>query len=122
MQKGQTLVMLLVFVIIGITIAAGSAVVIGINSLGAQKAQQSLNSLYVAESGVENALLRLLRDPNYNGETLPVGDGSVTITITGTTTKTITAVGTNGNFKRQIQVVAGYINNVLTVTSWKETS
>lgn len=119
-QNGQTLVMLLVFVIIAITITSTAAIVVAINALGSQKMHQSLNAFYAAESGAENALLRLLRDPNYSGETLTVGDGLTTITVTGSSTKTINVTGTNGNFQRKIQVVASYVNNVLTVVSWKE--
>ncbi len=119
-QSGQTLVMLLVFVIISITITSAATVVVIVNSLGSQKMQQSLNAFYAAESGVENALLRLLRDPNYSGETLTVGDGSATITVSGSSTKTINVTGINGNFQRRIEVVCGYVNNVLTVSSWKE--
>jgi hypothetical protein len=74
----------------------------------------------VAESGAENAIIRLLRDPNYTGETLTVGTGTAVITVTGTTTKTIISSGTNGSYLRKVQIVVGYVNNVLTISSWEE--
>lgn len=65
-------------------------------------------------------MLRLLRDPDYSGETLTVGDGTATITVTGTTTKTITSEGDYNGFKRKIEVVGTFTNDVFDVTSWEE--
>lgn len=72
-----------------------------------------------SESGIENALLRLIRNPDYAGETLQVGDISVVITVTGTTPKTITAVSTYENTEFISQATATYVQNQLTVTSWR---
>lgn len=119
-MKGQALITLLFFIVIASTVTAASVVIIMTDSSAATKMQEGTRAYYVAESGVENALLRLLRDPSYTGETLPVSDGSVTITVSGTGPYTILAVGTVGNFQRTIQVNASYTNNILSVTSWQE--
>ena len=74
----------------------------------------------IAESGAENAIIRLIRNPNYAGETLTVGNGSATITVSGSSTKTIVSEGVRGNFRRKVQVVGGYVNNIFTPTSWTE--
>ena len=74
----------------------------------------------VAEAGVEDALIRLLREPSYSGSTVPVGnfDAAVTVTTTGST-KTIESVGVVNDFKRKIVVEADYSNNLI-VNFWRE--
>jgi hypothetical protein len=121
-RKGQALVALLVFMIIAITITSAAIVIAIINSQGASNFYQGLATLDIAESGTENALIRLLRDPNYPGdpEPFPVGEGSTIATVSGTTTKTINATGYLGNFSRKIQVTVVYNNNMMTIQSWKE--
>lgn len=117
---GQTMVTLLFFVVIALTITSAAVAMVITNSQSTTKFEQGLLAYYVAEGGVENALLRLLRNPNYTGETLSVGEGTAVITVAGTDPKTITSLGTVRNFSRKIQLVAEYTNNILSVTSWKE--
>lgn len=120
LHRGQALITLLVFTVISIIITTGAVSVIIINSKSTSKFQQGVDAYYVAESGAENGLLRLLRDPSYTGETLTVGDGIATISVTGTSTKTLTSVGKIGNFTKTIQITATYVNNILSIRSWKE--
>lgn len=120
-KSGQTLTALLVFMAIATTITAAAVVVIISGSTAASKYQQGIMTMQFAESAGENALLRLLRNPNYTGETLPVDGGSAVITVTGTTTKVIDVTATFGNFTRKMRLNAGYINGALTVTPpWTE--
>lgn len=119
-QKGQALITLLFFVLISLTITTGAIIIIIANSISVSKFQEGTLAYYVAESGAENALLRLLRDPNYTGETLTVGVGTAVITVTGTNPKTVVAVGLNGNFKRTVQVEMNYNNGYYTFSNWKE--
>lgn len=120
MQKGQTLITLIIFMVMSITIVSASVAVLFINTSSTRTIGNGVEAYYIAEGGAENAILRLLRNPNYTGESLQVGLGTATITVTGTDPKTIVSIGRIGNFTRQIQVTAGYTNNVLTVSSWKE--
>lgn len=119
-QSGQALVTLLFFMIIAITITSSAVVVIILNSQSASKVARTQEAFAAAESGAENALLRLLRDPNYSGEIMPVNTSTATITVSGTSPITITSVGKSGEFLRTIQAQAEYANNILTVNSWKE--
>jgi hypothetical protein len=119
-ESGQTLIALLIFMIVAISVMTTSVILISANSIAASKVEQSISAYNTAESGAENALLRLLRDPFYTGETITVDSGTAVTTVSGTTTKTITSTGTSGNFIRKIQVVVDYNNNIMTVTSWKE--
>ena len=119
-ESGQALITLLFFVLISLTITSGAIIIIIINSLSVSKSQEGTLAYYIAESGVENAMLRLLRDPNYAGETLIIGESTVIITVTGSNPKTAVAVGQNGNFKRTIQVDMDYNNGYYIISNWKE--
>lgn len=119
-KRGQTLVILIIYVLVAITITSAAVVIMATNSKGTDKVYQGTTAYDVAESGAETAMLKLLRDPNYTGESLTVNGGTATITITGTTTKIITSKGSLGNFTRSVQATVDTSNNILTVTSWKE--
>jgi hypothetical protein len=122
LQKGQTLVTLLVFMVVAITVTSSAAMIILNNTLNASKAEQGTVAMTIAESGIENAMLRILRSSTYTGETLAVGQGTAIITVTTNgSTKTITSTGTFFNTKRKLQVTVGYNAGLLVVTPpWQE--
>jgi hypothetical protein len=117
---GQALVTLLIFMVIAVTVTAAAVSLVIINSVSTSKTQQAALVYSVAESGAENAVLRLLRNPFYTGETLAIGDGTAVITVTGTNPKIITSTGTIGTFKRTIEIQVSLTNNIMTIQSWKE--
>lgn len=119
-QKGQALITLLFFVIIGVTIISAAVIVILTNSLSGSRMEQGFGAYAVAEAGIENALLRLDRNPYYTGETLSVGNGTATITVSGNNLITILSVGTLYNAVRKVQATVTNNNNAFTVTAWKE--
>ena len=118
--KGQALITLLFFVVIAVTITTAAVVIIMSGNVSATSLEQGTRAYYVSEAGVENALIRILRDPSYTGETLTIDDGSVQVTVTGSGPYVILSKGVVGNFARSIQVNAQFVNYVLTVTSWNE--
>ncbi|MDP1743577.1 MAG: hypothetical protein Q8L51_02195 [Candidatus Amesbacteria bacterium] len=120
MKKGQTLVVLLVFIAIAMAIVVAAVSSVINSTTGGSQYEIGQSAYLLAESGLEEAMLRLLRDPAYTGETLTTADGSTTIIVTGTIQKIIISTATVGNSTRKIQVEAEYINNVLTVISWNE--
>lgn len=120
-QSGNSLIMLLVFSVVATTVAAAAVAVIINVSQASGKVEGRVMAAQVAESGMENALMRLLRNPNYTGEILPVGTGTATISVTGTTTKTITSIGRINNFLQTIEVIVTYNDSIMSVSSWKET-
>jgi len=120
-QSGQALVTLLFFIIISVTLTTAAIIVIVVNSKSITQVDQANFSRSIAESGVENALLRLLRNPGYTGETVNINGGNVTVQVTSNgTTYTITSVGKIGFFVHTIQAIATMTNDTLTVASWKE--
>ena len=119
-QRGQTLIILLIYMVVAIIVTTASIALVINSSRGTDKVYQGANSLDIAESGAETAMIKLLRDPNYIGETVTVGNGQAVITVNGTNPKIIVSKGTLNNFTRTIQVIVDTSNNVLTATSWKE--
>jgi hypothetical protein len=111
---------MLTYMIIAIVVTTASITLVLNSSSGTDKVYQGANSLDIAESGAETAMIKLLRNPNYTGETLTVGGGQAVITITGTNPKKVISKGTLNNFTRTIQVMVDTSNNTLTATSWKE--
>ena len=119
-QKGQTLVILLTYMIIAVIVTTASIALVLNSSRSTDKVYQGTNSLEIAESGAETAMIKLLRNPTYAGETLSVGNGQSIITVNGFNPKTILSRGSLNNFSRTIQVIVDTNNNTLTITSWKE--
>lgn len=118
---GQAMVTLLFFVVMAITITAGAVTVLFSNSLSGTRFQQGSIAYEVAQSGADNAILRLMRDSSYTGETLPVGNGTATITVTKSgNSYTIISIGTVGSFVRKIEVDGTYNNTLFTQTARKE--
>jgi len=120
-SSGQTVVALLIFMMLAITLTLTAAMVVIINTQSDITYQQGEQALENAQSGVENALLRLERDSAYTGETLPLADGTATITVSGTDPVTIVSVGYAGHLVRTITVTAGVSGSIITVTNWSET-
>ena len=114
------LISLMIFVVVSITIVTAAVLLVVDNTITSTNQQVGTSTVSIAESGIENALLRLLRDPSYTGEVLAVGTGQATITVTGTAPIIITSVGTLGSFQRTVEVQAERVNGVVTVTTWKE--
>jgi hypothetical protein len=119
-QNGQTLILLLVFVMVAMAITTAATFIIATNSKSATNVTLGLATRHMAESGAEKALLALIRDPTYKGETFSLDTGSITATVSGTTTLTIDSMATNGDYIKKVEVKATYSNNVLTPVSWKD--
>jgi len=129
-QSGQTLIMLLFFIMIGVTITTAAIFIISGNSLAAADVERGEVAREMAETGAERAILQVLRNGNtYSGETLTNtnipdwdSDWNVVVTVTGTTTLKIDSVATAGNYIKKVEVIAEYVDNELTLNTWKETN
>lgn len=120
-QSGQTIIVLLIFMLLAITLTTSATAIIIINLRGDTSYQNGERALQIAQTGAENALIRLERDNTYTGETMTLANGTATITVSGTTPYTIMSKGMSGASIRTITVTATMTNNVLAVTSWSET-
>lgn len=119
-QRGQALVTLLFFVLISLTITSAAIVIIITSASATSEFEEGILAYNAAESGIENALLRLLRDPSYTGETLAIDTASAVISVTGSNPKTVVSVGQNGKFRRTVQAQMNYNSGYYTFSSWKE--
>lgn len=119
-EKGQSLVTLLVFMAIAMAITSAAATVL-LNSIEATtKYSDGLAALAVSESGAENGLLRLVRNPNYSGETLEVGDGTAVIQVNPGDPITIVSTGKVRNNIKQNVLEIVYNIGILNISAWKE--
>lgn len=126
-QEGQALITFLFFVLIGVTVIASSVAVLYANSLSTSTSEQGQIAYYYAESGIEDGVLRLIRNPSYTSSGYSAlsssEPGTATVTVTysaSTNTDTITSVGVMGKAIRTIQAQAQFVNGKLTLQTWKE--
>jgi type II secretory pathway component PulK len=120
-NKGMALVSVIIFSAVAMIVIT---MAISLSILTAQANRQLLQgqqALHVAESGVENALMQLLRNPAYNQETLIIGNGTAIINVgTPNGQRTVNVVGTVGSATRTVEVVIDDTNGTMTVESWRE--
>lgn len=125
-ERGQALISLLFFMIIGITLLVGAAVVTLENTASTSSAEQGTIAYYDAESGIEDALLLLLRYPPtstspYTGGTTTYTQGQAAVSVSSSgNTITVTSVGTYLSATRKIQVQETNGSTGWQVTSWQE--
>jgi hypothetical protein len=119
-QAGQALVPLLIFVVVAMMIITFTVSLVIVNSQNARVYLEGEQALSVAETGIENAMMRLLRNASYAGETLPVGSGQAVVTVTGTQPYVITAVGSLNQQTRTVVVQATRSAGLFEITSWQE--
>ena len=111
--------------------AAALAIAVSISFLGIGEAKSSLDFkkgqevLKIAESGAEEALLRLRDNARYTDGTLNLGDGSCTINVSGSgSEKTIAISATipgTPQYVRKLKVIAKRVGNSINLTGWEET-
>lgn len=122
-QKGQALVTLLFIALIGITVTISAAVFIFQNIKATSITEDGVDAYYIAEAGIQEALLRKIRFASYSGtligQPLQVGGGTVEIAVS-TASGIITAIGRYNNSVRKLQAKTVYNEGVLIIQSWKE--
>ena len=119
-EKGQSLVLLLIFVLMAMTFAITAILTTIVNSGSVTTMQRGIEVRELADSGVENALLELIRDPSYAGEDYLLDGVDISTSITEGLQKTITVEATESDITRTVEVLIDYTDNVLSVVSWKE--
>ncbi len=119
-QIGQALVSLIVIISL-VTVLLTSIVFVSIDqSKAALDAAQSKKALYLAETGIENAILMLLRNPTYSGGTFSVDGSSVDVNVAGGTIKTITSKATSGTHIKKVEVEVDTGENKIQLISWRQ--
>lgn len=119
-QQGQIMLTILVLMAVGIIITGAATLISITNAQSGVIVEQGVYTVQQAESGVENAILQLLRNPSYTGETLNIDDTIITVTVTGTDPKTIISQAERNGFVSKIEAQVSYNDNILSVTSWRK--
>ena len=123
-QQGLALITVLMLGAVALIVIVFGTTLMVIQADVARQFLSSQKALTVAESGMENALLRLLRDPNYSGEILTLADGTATIEVTGSGLDKTVTVTADTDFvldsRRTIQAIITEENGRVIVNSWKE--
>ena len=111
--------------------AAATAIGVVLLSIGADSQrstlieQQSKQARVLATACAQEALQQIHDNIAFSGtNTLPLGQGSCsyTVTVTAGTTRSIAASGTVGNVVRKAQVYVTIGTSTISVSSWQETS
>lgn len=115
------MITMLYIMVIGILVTTGATYAVIANTQGSTIFETGALARQAAESGIENALLRYIRNPSYSGETMTLSTGqSVTTTIIIDSGVTVTSSGNVGGTIRQIEATIQYNDGILEVLSWKE--
>lgn len=123
-QQALALITVLIFGAVAIIVITFGVTLMVIQTDSVRQFFNAQKALTIAESGMENALLRLLRNPNYSGEILTLPNGTATIIVNNNgSNKTVTVTADTGNLvssTRTIEAVVIEENGRSIVESWKE--
>ncbi len=120
-RSGQTLITLLIFIIVSVTVAATSVSIIITNAQKTTATASAMEAYYAAEAGIENASISLLRNQNYIGETIQLTPTtSVETFVTFDGQYRVVATGSAHGFTRTIEAIFDYTDTILTIVSWRE--
>ena len=119
-QKGQAMFAIVGLLSLGLLILSTNILIGIIEHNLSLSFQQSDQGRVVAEAGLEEANLRLLRDPDYDGGTLVINGRNVIIDVSGENPKTISSsVNYFGKLKRvRAEVIFASGQNQL--SNWEE--
>ena len=114
-----------------ILVLFGLVMVVGVAIAGISVSENTISStkdasdeaLAIAESGIQDALMKLARDKDFTsaGYNLSVSGGTATIIVPSGSSKDITSSGTLNSKTRKIQLtVNADANGKITQTGWTE--
>ncbi len=120
-MRGQAMITVLYISILGMLIATGAVFALWNNISSATETEVGMLAHTAAESGAENALLKLIRDPTYTGESWVMDAQTVVVaSVSGTTTQTILSTATRGTMSQRVIVQVHYNGGVLHIDSWND--
>ena len=116
----------MILVLFGLVMVVGVAIAgisVSENTISSTK-DASDEALAIAESGIQDALMKLARDKDFTsvgGYNLSVSGGTATIIVPSGSSKDITSTGALNNKTRKIQLtVNADANGKITQTGWTE--
>ena len=123
-QRGVALLPM-ILVLFGLVMVVGVAIAgisVSENTISSTK-DASDEALAIAESGIQDALMKLARDKDFTsaGYNLSVSGGTATIIVPSGSSKDITSTGALNNKTRKIQLtVNADANGKITQSGWTE--
>ncbi len=121
LNSGQAVVTVLFVVVIGMLVTTGAVMTL-LNAYQSLTNQElGREAFAAAEAGVENGMLRLLRDTSYTGETITFPGGkTAVVTVVQSPDIVMVSTGTVNNVSRKIQVNAHITDMNIIVDTWRE--
>ncbi len=127
-SDGQALVTLLIFVATALIVTSAAIAISIINIQATSQFSQGQQAYDLAEAGVEDAIMKLVRNASFDspapGYTLTIGTNTAQIIVTPPgfiSPKTIVSRGVVNQFKRKLQVVGQFNSDgTFSVVSWNE--
>jgi len=121
LHSGQAVVTVLFVVVIGMLVTTGAIMTLLNAYQSMTNHELGREAFAAAEVGIENGMLRLLRDTSYTGETISMDGGKTAdITVLQSPDIVMVSTGTVHNVSRKIQVDAHITNMSIVVDSWRE--
>ncbi len=119
-QSGQAMIAVVGLLSVGLLVASANMMIGVIQHDQALAFQQSDQGRCLAEAGVEESIIRLLRDPDYQGGELVLDDKNVNIEISDSNPKVITSsVDYFGKVKTvEAEIILG--SGGLEIVSWED--
>lgn len=118
-KKGTAMIILLLIMSVAMSMVGAAVVTIMSATQKTSFSEQGVVGLKIAESGAEEALIRILRDPNYTGGTLTIDEGNATIQVTGSTIKTITVTTDYAQVNQRVVVTVNTAGDLLKILAWQ---
>jgi hypothetical protein len=122
-KNGSAGIMVIMILFAIASLVIGGITVIGVDDLETGYASwKSSESMRVAESCAEEALLRIKRNASYTGGTLQIGNTTCTMTVVGTPcgTCTVSISAQSGVSTKHLQTTLTKSGSLVTLTGWQE--
>jgi hypothetical protein len=122
-KEGQALIGVLAVIAVSIVLVSSLMMNSLISADSSLKLRQSSIAISAADSYMQNALIKIIRDPNYTGETLTLDNGRVIIEVTGDNPKNVSikSINSQNDILRQLSADVGYnASGAISVSNWTE--
>lgn len=118
-RSGTAMIILLLIMSVAMSMVGAAVVTILSATQKTSFAEQGVVGLKIAESGAEEALIRILRDPNYPGGVLTIDEGTATIQVTGSAIKTISVTSEYAAITQRVVVTVNTAGDLLKILAWQ---
>ena len=121
-KRGVAALLTIVIVSAAVLIMAFSASLLGLGELDmGWTSQKGDEALALSDGCLEETLYKLKLSGSYSGETLNIGSNSCIITVVASgSDRTITILGTVGEFNKKLQATATLSGSTVTLNTWQE--